>query len=703
MISLDYSIRDRIAVIAFASPPVNSLSFDLRVALVAALERAKSDTDVDAVVLIGSNDTFCAGADIKEFGTPAMVRGPGLSTLNSTIEDLGKPVVAVIAGVALGGGLELAMSCHHRVALSKTKLGLPEVKLGLLPGAGGTQRLPRLIGVENALNVMLSGEPLPATMFANTPLLDRVVDTELLETAFEVARQSAAEHTAGKPLPRARDRRVKERDLEALCQFARNTAKTAFKAYPAPPAIIDAVQYGALHDFDSGLAEENRLFRQLLIDPVSAALRHIFFADRAASKVKDLSADVKPKEIKKVAIIGAGTMGTGIAINFLTAGIETRLLELNQEALDRGVDRIRDYFESRVKKGKLIADKAKAQAALLVPVLGYAQISDVDLVIEAVFEDMGVKKQVFAELDAHVREGAILATNTSTLDVDAIAATTRRPEDVIGLHFFSPANVMKLLEVVRGRKTNLAVLATAMALAKKIRKTAVVSGVCDGFIGNRMINQYSAQALAMLEEGASPQQIDAAIEKFGFAMGPFRMSDLAGNDIGWHIRKRQLAEGKLARTSIIADRLCELGRFGQKTGAGWYDYRPGDRQAYVSDMVEKLIVEQRQESGSPIRTLTDTEIVDRLVFSLVNEGARILHEGVAQRASDIDLVYLTGYGFPIWRGGPMHYAESRSLYEVVRRMREFAHLPGADRAFWEPAPLLQRCAQSGQGFDGGAA
>lgn len=702
MISLNYSVRERVAVIAFASPPVNSLGIDLRSALVSALEQAQLDAAADAVVLIGSNGTFCAGADIKEFGTPAMLRGPGLSTLNATIEGLQKPVVAAIEGVALGGGLELAMSCHHRVALASAKLGLPEVKLGLLPGAGGTQRLPRLIGVENALNVMLSGEPAPAKMFANSPLLDRVVEDRLLEAAIEVAQLSFVANQAGKVLPRARDRRVKERDLDALCQFARNTAKAAFAAYPAPLAIIDAVHYGASRDFEEGLAEENRLFRGLLINPVSAALRHIFFAERAASRVRDLPADIVPKPINTVAIIGAGTMGTGIAINFMSVGIETRLLEMNSEALDRGVARIRDYFENRVKKGKLDSGKATLQQSLLKPVLDYQQIADVDLVIEAVFEDMDVKKQVFSKLDAILREGAILATNTSTLDVDIIAAATRRPADVIGLHFFSPANVMKLLEVVRGVKTSPQVLATAMTLAKKIRKTAVVSGVCDGFIGNRMINQYSAQALAMLEEGASPQQIDAAIEKFGFAMGPFRMSDLAGNDIGWHIRKRQLAEGKLTRSSLIADRLCEQGRFGQKTGAGWYDYRPGDRQARVSEVVEGLIAEQRRQSGRVSRTLTDIEIVDRLVFSLVNEGARILEEKIAQRASDIDLVYLTGYGFPIWRGGPMHYAESRSLYEVARRMREFARLPDADQAFWEPAPLLQHCATSGCGFDGGA-
>lgn len=703
MTSLDYSIQQEVAVIAFASPPVNSLGFGLRSALVEALERAKRDDKVTAVVLIGANATFCAGADIKEFGTSAMSRGPGLPTLNATIESLGKPVVAAIEGVALGGGLELAMSCHHRVAQSGARLGLPEVKLGLLPGAGGTQRLPRLIGIENALNVMLSGEPLPAKMFLGSPLLDTVVDHDLLNAAIAVAKQSASAHHAGSPLPRARDLKIREPDLQALCQFARNTVKTAFKPYPAPAAIVDAVEYGAQHGFVAGLEEENRLFRGLLIDPVSASLRHIFFADRAAARIKDLSPDIKPREFRKVAIIGAGTMGTGIAINFLTVGIETRLLEVNQEALDRGVERIQKYFEGRVKKGKLTAEKAQGMVKNLVPVLDYTQIGDVDLVIEAVFEDMAIKKSVFSQLDSVMREGAILATNTSTLDIDEIAATTKRAEDVIGLHFFSPANVMKLLEVVRGKKTSLQVLATAMALAKKIRKTAVVSGVCDGFIGNRMINQYSAQALAMLEEGASPQQIDAAIEKFGFAMGPFRMSDLAGNDIGWHIRKRQLAEGKLTRSSLIADRLCELGRFGQKTGAGWYDYRPGDRHAHVSEVVEKLIAEQRSTSGLNPRSLDDAEIVDRLVFSLVNEGAKILQEGIAQRASDIDLVYLTGYGFPIWRGGPMHYAESRTLYEVARRMREFATLPGADKAFWQPAELLQQCIAAGRGFDGGAA
>jgi 3-hydroxyacyl-CoA dehydrogenase len=396
-------------------------------------------------------------------------------------------------------------------------------------------------------------------------------------------------------------------------------------------------------------------------------------------------------------------MGTGIAINFLNAGIEARLLELNQEALDRGVQRIREVYEGQVKKGKLDAAKLQARMDLLKPVLSYDAIADVDLAIEAVFEDMGVKQKVFAQLDAVLRPGAILATNTSTLDVDQIAAGTKRPADVIGLHFFSPANVMRLLEVVRGAKTAPDVLLTSMTLAKKIKKTAVVSGVCDGFIGNRMINQYFAQAMAMLDEGASPEQIDKAIERFGFAMGPFRMGDLAGNDIGWHIRKRQYAEGTLKRPQVVADRLCEMGRFGQKTGAGWYDYKKGDRQAYPSAIVAGVIEEVRKAAGQPVRKLADAEIVDRLVYALVNEGARILDEKIAQRASDIDLVYLMGYGFPIWRGGPMHYAESQKLYAVARRMRQFGEQEGGDANFWKPAALIARLATDNRSFNGGAA
>jgi 3-hydroxyacyl-CoA dehydrogenase len=702
MTKVDYSIRGRIAVIAFQAPPVNSLGFPLRRDLLAALERAGADHAVDGVVLTGSNATFSAGADIREFGGADMRRGPSLWTLNAFLENMPKPAVAAIEGMALGGGLELAMSCHHRVALATAKVGLPEVKLGLLPGAGGTQRLPRLIGVEGALNVMLSGEPLSVTLFAKSPLFDQVVESGLVDAAVAVAEASAAALKSGKALPRARDLKVREPDIQAICQFARNTAKVAFKEYPAPISIIDAVQFGAENSFDAGLAEEGRLFKQLMDGPVSAALRHVFFAERAASRVDDIPADTKSRDVKSVAIIGAGTMGTGIAINFLNAGIPVRLLELNKEALDRGVARIREVYESQVKKGKLDAAKMASRMALLTPVLEYPAIKDVDLVIEAVFEEMGVKEKVFRTLDSTVRQGVILATNTSTLDVNQIAGFTSRPQDVIGLHFFSPANVMRLLEVVRGAKTAPDVVATAMSLSKKIKKTAVVSGVCDGFIGNRMIHHYSAQAMQMVNEGASPEQIDRAVEKFGFAMGPFRMGDLAGNDIGWHIRKRQYAEGSLKVRQVIADKLCELGRFGQKTGAGWYDYKKGDRTAYPSAVVASMIDEARKAAGTPLRKLDDREIVDRLVYALVNEAARILDEKIAQRASDIDIVYLMGYGFPIWRGGPMHYADSQTLYEVSRRMQRFANQPGGGAEFWKPAALIERLASEGRSFTGGA-
>ncbi len=702
MEQVNYSVKGRVAVVAFQSPPVNSLSLSLRQDLFAALERMIGDSAVDAAVLVGANGTFCAGADIREFGTSKMLRGPSLWTLNSVIETSSKPIIAAIEGVALGGGLEIALACHHRVALATAKVGLPEVKLGLLPGAGGTQRLPRAIGIEAALNVMLSGEPVPVSMFAKTPLFDQIVETDLVSAATAVAVAAAASQVIGKRLPRLRDLEISEPDVDALLQFARNTAKIAFKEYPAAQAIIDCVHAAATKPFDLGLQEEGRLFRILLECPVSAALRHIFFGERAAARISDLPKGTQTRAINNVAIIGAGTMGTGIAINFLNAGINIQLLELGAEALDKGVAHIYNTYVSQVKKGKLDASKLETRMALLKPTLVYSDIAQADLVIEAVFEDMAIKEKVFNILDVTMKQGAILATNTSTLDVDHIASVTKRPQDVIGLHFFSPANVMRLLEVVRGAKTAPDVLATAMALAKKIKKTAIVSGVCDGFIGNRMINQYFAQSLAMVDEGASPQEIDSAIESFGFAMGPFRMSDLAGNDIGWHIRKRQYAEGKILQPALIADQLCEQGRYGQKTVAGWYDYKPGDRNAYSSVIVDKIISDVRYAAGRSLRKIDQSEIVDRLVYSLVNEGSRILEEKISQRASDIDLVYLTGYGFPIWRGGPMRYADSQSLYEVVRRMKGFSALPYADKIFWTPAPLLARLATDGGSFTGDA-
>ncbi len=492
-------------------------------------------------------------------------------------------------------------------------------------------------------------------------------------------------------------------NADAYFQFARNTVKAMAKHFPAPARCVDCVEQSVkAARFDDGILYERSAFMSLMATPESKALRHAFFGERAASKIADVPDDTPQRVIKKVAVIGAGTMGGGITMNFLNAGIPVTILETKQDALDRGLATIRKNYESQVKKGKLKPDKYDARMALLTPTLAYDAVRDADLVIEAVFEDMGVKEKVFKTLDEVMKPGAILASNTSTLDVNRIAAFTKRPQDVVGMHFFSPANVMKLLEVVRGAKTGKDVLATVMALAKKIKKTAVVAGVCDGFIGNRMIEQYSRQAGFLIEEGATPQQVDRAVEKFGFAMGPFRMGDLAGNDIGWAIRKRRYVEKPKLRYSKTADLLCELGRFGQKTGAGWYDYAPGKRDPIPSKLVEDMIAKHRTELGITPRKIGDDEIVHRLVYSLVNEGARLLEEGIASKASDIDMVYLTGYGFPLWRGGPMCYADQRGLYSVVQAMKKFALNPRDDVSFWQPAPLLAKLAAEGKSFTDGS-
>jgi 3-hydroxyacyl-CoA dehydrogenase len=695
-----YSVADGVAVLEMANPPVNSLGWRLCMELVDALERAAGDASVEAIVLHGGA-SFSAGADIREFEGASAGTAPILRTLIEVLDASPKPVCAAISGVALGGGLELAMGCHYRIAHASAKLGLPEVKLGLLPGAGGTQRLPRLIGVENALNVILGGEPLPARLFAGSPLLDAVVDDDHVAAArrfvLERARDARARRSGW---PRARDRDLREPRLEALLQFARNGARTGFPQYPAPIRCIDAVGAAATLDFDAGMDREYELFMELFTSPVSLALRHAFFAERAAAKIADLPEGTRTREIRTAAVIGSGTMGTGIAICFINAGIPVALLDVKAEALERGVAKIRETFEGQAKKGRLKPEQVGTKMALLSQATDYATIAEADIVIEAVFEDMAVKEKVFRQLDATMKRGAILATNTSTLDVDRIAAFTGRPEDVVGTHFFSPANVMRLLEVVRGKATSHEVLATTMKLAKTLRKTGVVSGVCDGFIGNRMIEQYSRQAFLLLDEGASPQQVDAAIESFGFAMGPFRMSDLAGNDIGWHIRQRRYAEQPQMFYSKVADRLYELGRYGQKTGAGWYDYRPGDRTAHPSAVVDEMIAAHRAAIGLAPRRIPAREIVDRLLLSLVNEGAQILEEGIAQRSSDIDMVYLTGYGFPLWRGGPMFWADHCGLYDVMHRMKRLARNPHGDPGFWKPAPLLERLALAGGRFSG---
>jgi 3-hydroxyacyl-CoA dehydrogenase len=695
--SASYALHGPVAVITLDNPPVNGLGFDTRRDVADGVQRANGDAGVKAIVLTGAGKAFSGGADIKEFNSPKAIAEPNLLSLIRLLDNSAKPTVAAINGTAMGGGLELALGCHYRVAVKGAPIALPEVKLGLVPGAGGTQRLPRVLGVETALNMIVSGEPVLSELLASQPgqkLFDKIVEGDVLTGALAFANEVASV----RPLKRVRDMPLTHPNADAFFQFARNTVKAMAKNFPAPARCVDCVEQAMKMKFDDGMRYEREAFIALMATPESRSLRHAFFAERAASKIADVPDDTPQRKIEKVAVIGAGTMGGGIAMNFLNAGIAVTMLEMKQDALDRGLGTIRKNYEAQVKKGKLKADKYEGRMALLTTTLSYDDIKDADLVIEAVFEEMGVKEKVFKTLDEVMKPGAILASNTSTLDVNKIASFTKRPQDVIGMHFFSPANVMKLLEVVRGEKTSKDVLATVMALAKKIKKTAVVSGVCDGFIGNRMIEQYSRQAGFLLEEGCTPAQVDRAVEKFGFAMGPFRMGDLAGNDIGWAIRKRRYVEKPNLRYSKTADLLCELGRFGQKTGAGWYDYQAGKRDAIPSKLVEDMIAKHRGDIGIAARKISDDEIVHRLVYSLVNEGAKIVEEGIAGKASDIDMVYLTGYGFPLWRGGPMRYADEQGLFNVVQMMKHFAGNPHDDAAFWQPAPLLAKLAAEGKSF-----
>ncbi|WP_296654569.1 3-hydroxyacyl-CoA dehydrogenase NAD-binding domain-containing protein [Paraburkholderia sp.] len=692
--AVDYTTRDGVAVITLNNPPVNGLGLSTRTGIVEGIARAAQDPAVTAVVITGAGKAFSGGADITEFNTPAALQEPTLHTVIAEVEKSAKPVVVAIHSVAMGGGLELALGAHYRIAAPGAQIALPEVKLGLLPGAGGTQRLPRAIGLEAALNMIVSGAPVLSEKLANSGLFDAMAQGDLLEEAIAFARKVGDK--AG-PHPLVRNRKIAHPNAEGFLQFSRNTVAAMSKNYPAPVKCVDAVAAGVKQGFERGLAFERACFVELVQTPESHALRHAFFGERAASKIPDVPSSTPVREIAQVAVIGAGTMGGGITMNFLNAGIAVTLLEMKQEALDRGIATIRKNYEVQVKKGKLTIEKLEARMALIRPTLSYDDLKSADLIIEAVFEELGVKEQVFKRLDEVAKAGAILASNTSTLDLDKIAAFTKRPQDVVGMHFFSPANVMKLLEVVRGKDTAKDVLATVMQIAKKIRKTAVVSGVCDGFIGNRMIEQYIRQALYMLEEGALPAQIDRAIEKFGFAMGPFRMSDLAGNDIGWAIRKRRYQEKPDLKYSKIADHLCELGRFGQKTGAGWYDYKAGERNALPSALVDEMVIGYSKEAGIVRRKIADEEIVERLVFALVNEGAKILEEGIASKASDIDMVYLTGYGFPLWRGGPMLYADKVGLYNVARAIRGYAQQTNGDA--WQIASLVSALAGKGGTFN----
>ena len=697
----EYKVIGDVAVITLTNPPVNGLGFATRIGITDGLAKANSDQAIKSIVLTGAGKAFSGGADIKEFGTPKALQEPNLLSVILSLEASAKPIVAAMHSVCMGGGLELALGCHYRIAAPGTSVALPEVKLGLIPGAGGTQRLPRVLGVETALNMIVSGEAVKSEVLASLPgqkLFDRLASSpeSLMDEAVEFARSVAGK--TGDALPLVRNLPCTHPQGDAYFQFAKNMVAGMSKNYPAPLKCVEAVQAATTMKFDAGMVEERRVFTALMFTPESLALRHLFVAERAASKIPDVADDTPQRTIKSVGVIGAGTMGGGISMNFLNAGVPVKILEMKQDALDRGIATIKKNYESQVKKGKLKQDKYDQRMAMLTTTLSYDDLKDCDLIIEAVFEELGVKEAVFKELDRVAKPGAILASNTSTLDVDKIAAFTKRPQDVVGMHFFSPANVMKLLEVVRGKATAKDVLATVMGVAKKIKKTAVVSGVCDGFIGNRMIEQYSRQAGFLIDEGATPQQVDKAVEKFGFAMGPFRMGDLAGNDIGWAIRKRRATERADMKYSRTADKLCELGRFGQKTGAGWYDYQAGKRDAIPSKIVLDMIEQHRKDEGITPRKISDEEIVQRLVYSLVNEGAHILEDGIASKSGDIDMVYLTGYGFPIFRGGPMHYASQVGLFNVSESMKRFAKNPRDDANFWQPAPLIQKLVAEGKSF-----
>ncbi|HEY5264474.1 MAG TPA: 3-hydroxyacyl-CoA dehydrogenase NAD-binding domain-containing protein [Steroidobacteraceae bacterium] len=696
LVKLKFEARGAIAVLRLENPPVNSLGHEMRQALVDGVERANADAGIEAIVLIGGGAGFSGGADIREFGTPKAAAAPNLLAVLREIEASPKPVIAAIEGVCMGGGLELALACHYRVAVPGARVALPEVKLGLLPGAGGTQRLPRLLGVEPALNMIVSGAVVASEKLRDSPLFDAFAEGDLLEAAIGFAGRVVAERLGPR---RVRDLAIVMPNAEAYFQFARNTVKAVAGPYPAPLACVDAVAAAVGKPFEAGLKRERELFTRLMTSPESAALRHVFQAERAAAHILDVPKDLAVRPIQKIGVIGAGTMGGGITMSFINAGLPVVLLEMKQDALDRGLAAIRRNYQGALRKGALTETTLAQRLALITPTLDFELLRDRDLIVEAVFENMNVKREVFGKLDAVARPGAILASNTSALNLNAIADFTQRPQDVIGLHFFSPANVMRLLEVVRGAKTAHDVLAGAMRLAKTIGKVAVVSGVCDGFIGNRMLARYRAAANDLLMAGALPQQIDAALQEFGMAMGPFRVGDLAGLDIGWASRKRRAAEFPDRDFSDVADELCEAGRFGQKTGAGWYRYEPGSRQPIPDPQVTAIIEEYRRRKGVTVREVGAQEIVERCIYALINEGARIIEDGTAQRASDIDLVYLNGYGFPAYRGGPMFYADQTGLGDIARALRRIAAVPGTDTAFWTPAPLLVRLAQQGKTFN----
>jgi 3-hydroxyacyl-CoA dehydrogenase len=688
--SVDLDRRGRVAVLTVNNPPVNALSQHVRQGLHDGIPQAVADGGVQAIVIVCAGRTFIAGADITEFGKPPVA--PGLHAVLDLIEGSPKPVVAAVHGTALGGGLEVTLACHYRVGAKDARFGLPEVKLGLLPGAGGTQRLPRVVGVEKALAMMVSGDPIRADEALKAGLIDEIVDGDLTAAGVAFAEKLLAEK---RPLKKIRDLDDKLAAVrgkpEVFASFRKSVARQT-RGFRAPENIIKAVEAAVSLPFAEGLKRERELFAELMASPESKAQRYFFFAEREAAKIPDVPGDTPMKDVKKAAVIGAGTMGGGIAMNFANVGIPVTVVEMNQENLDRGLGIVRKNYEATASRGRLTAADVEKRMGLIQGTTDWNAIRDADIVIEAVFEEMPIKKEVFAKLDGLAKPDAVLATNTSTLDVDEIASATRRPESVIGTHFFSPANVMRLLENVRGKKSSTSTVATVMALGRRINKVPVLVGVCYGFVGNRMLHQRGQQAEKLILEGALPHQVDKVLTDFGFPMGPFAMGDLAGLDVGWRIRKGR------GTKSPVADRICELGRFGQKTGAGYFRYEKGDRTPIPDPDVEKIIVEVATEQGITRRHITDEEILQRLLYPMVNEGAKILDEKIAIRASDIDVIWVYGYGWPVYRGGPMFWADQIGLRALRDRMLEFQKASGD--AFWAPAPLLTRLADEGQGFTG---
>jgi 3-hydroxyacyl-CoA dehydrogenase len=689
---VSYQLQENIAVVTVNSPPVNALSQAVRKGILDGIKTAQAD-DSEAIVIRCEGRTFIAGADITEFGKPPL--DPWLPEVLTAIENSKKPVIAAIHGTALGGGFEVALACHYRCAVASAMVGLPEVKLGLLPGAGGTQRVPRVAGVKAALDMITSGNPVPAARAKDMGLIDEIITgDDLAAGAVSYARDLLA---SGAPLKRIRDITINKETIEpGFFDNARKQLAKRARGQIAQDRIVSCIEAAVNLPMDEGLARERELFQELVKSPESAAMRHIFFAERQAAKIKDLPKDTPIRDIKRVAIIGGGTMGGGIAMCFANVGIPVTLLEVGDEALQRGLGIIRKNYTITVQKGKMSQEQMEQRIGLIQGSTDYAEIADVDLVIEAVFENLDLKKEIFARLDGVCKQGAILATNTSYQDVDAIAAATGRPQDVLGLHFFSPANVMKLLEVVRGEKTADDVLATSMAIGKKIGKVCALSRVCYGFIGNRMLGGYGREAQMLLLDGCTPEQVDSTLEEFGMAMGPLAMGDLAGLDVGYKARQARTDlpdDPKLYRMGTL---LVEMGRYGQKTGSGFYKYDPETRQRQSDPEVEALIREEAASLGVEQRDISKEEILARCFYPLINEGAKILEEGIAQRPSDIDVVYVFGYAFPVAKGGPMFYADQVGLKNVYDKICEFRDRYGAD--YWQPAPLLEKLAKEGKTF-----